>query len=159
MQHATIQIAPIHKSAVAPLGRSLAFDTFTGRMSDWWFPGQGIGPTPFKAIIVEPHAGGRWFEQAEDGTETRWGDVLEWDPPARILLAWRIKPDWKFDPELETLVEIRFEEIDETSTRVTLEHRELARLGEGAQQMAESMAGGWEALLQRFVDLAHQLDK
>ena len=159
MQHATIQIAPIHKSAVAPLGRTQAFDVFTGRMGEWWFPGQGIGPTPFKAIILEPRVGGRWFERAEDGTETLWGDVLEWDPPARILLAWRIKPDWKFDPELETLVEISFEELDETSTRVTLEHRELARLGEGARQMAESMAGGWEALLQRFVDLTHFLEK
>jgi uncharacterized protein YndB with AHSA1/START domain len=159
VNHATIRLAPIQKSGVVPLPQARAFEIFTGRMSDWWFPGQGIGPTPFKAIVLEPQVGGRWFERAEDSVETLWGDVLEWSPPSKILLAWRIGPDWKFNPELETLLEIRFERIDDASTKVILEHRELGRLGDGAQQMAESMTGGWEALLQRFVDLAHQLGK
>jgi uncharacterized protein YndB with AHSA1/START domain len=127
-----------------------AFDLFTTRMAEWWFSGQGIGPTPFKEIVLEPRPGGRWFERGEDGQETQWGDVLEWEPPRRVLLAWRIDANWKFDPGLETHLEITFSEVSPNTTQVLLEHRNLDRLGEAGRKTAKAMDGGWGKLLERF---------
>lgn len=150
----TIKPAPIRKEANAPLPQARAFEVFTQHIGRWWFPGQGIGPSPFKDIIIEPRVGGRWFERAADGLETDWGDVLAWEPPGRVVLAWRIGPDWKFAPAISTELEIRFEAVDATSTRVSLEHRELDGLGPDGRAMAEAMDGGWGALLGRFVEFA-----
>jgi uncharacterized protein YndB with AHSA1/START domain len=146
--------APIRKSTIVNAPRDRAFDLFTGRMTEWWFPGKGIGQNPFKEITLEPRRGGRWFERAEDGAETNWGEVLLWDRPGRVVLAWRINASWKFDPDLETVLEITFEEISPGATRVSLEHRNLERLGEAGRRSVENMDGGWAALLKRFADLA-----
>lgn len=150
----TIKVAPICKVADVPLSQERAFELFTTRMSEWWFHGQGIGAKPYVAIGIEPRTGGRWFERAADGVETQWGDVLEWEPPTRILLAWRIASSWRFDPDLETHLEIKFEALEPRLTRVSLEHRNLDRLGEAGRGMAQAMNSGWGALLQRFVELA-----
>jgi uncharacterized protein YndB with AHSA1/START domain len=153
MSARTITVAPIQQSVVVTVSRERAFDLFAGRMTEWWKIGDGIGPSPFKQLVLEPRQGGRWFEVAEDGTETNWGEVLAWDRPARLLLAWRIDANWTFDPKLETTLEITFEAIDPGSTRVRLEHRDLERLGESGRKTAETMREGWGKLLRRFADL------
>ena len=156
MNARTITVAPIHQDVVVSVGRERAFDLFTNRMTDWWFTGEGVGPSPFKQLVLEPRQGGRWFEVADDGGETPWGEVLEWDPPTRLLLAWRIDGSWKFNPDVETSLEITFEAIDPGSTRVRLEHRDLERLGKSGGKAIETMRTGWGKLLGRFGDLSHR---
>jgi uncharacterized protein YndB with AHSA1/START domain len=58
-----------------------------------------------------------------DGVECEVGKVLVWDPPARLVLGWQLTPDWKFDPDLITVVEVRFIPEGGGATRVELEHR------------------------------------
>ncbi len=41
-------------------------------------------------IVYEPFDGGRWFERGADGSETDWGQVVHWDPPRRLVLAWMV---------------------------------------------------------------------
>jgi uncharacterized protein YndB with AHSA1/START domain len=149
----TIVVSPIRQSIVVSVSRERAFDLFTSRMADWWFTGEGIGPRPFRQLVLEPRKGGRWFERAEDGAETNWGEVLDWDRPARVLLAWQIDGAWKFDPDLVTSLEITFEEMDANSTCVRLEHRDLERLGMSGGKAVETMREGWGKLLGRFADL------
>lgn len=156
MSTKTILPAPIRKEIIVRASQGKTFELFTSRMSQWWFPGNGIGASPFKEIVLEPRKGGRWFERAEDGTETNWGDVLEWEPPSRVLLAWRIDGKWKFDPRLETTLEISFENAGANTTRVLLEHRNLDRLGEAGLKAAEAMDGGWGKLLERFVSFVDE---
>ena len=81
---------------------------FTNNVIKWWPPTYTIGASPMKEVIMEARAGGRWFEIGEDGSQCQWGDMLEWNPPGRLLLAWRIGMDWQFDPELLTEVEVTF---------------------------------------------------
>jgi uncharacterized protein YndB with AHSA1/START domain len=152
----TIVPAPIRKEIVVRASQAKTFELFTSRMGQWWFHGNGIGASPFKEIVLQPRKGGRWFERAQDGTETNWGDVLEWEPPARVLLAWRIDGTWKFDPRLETALEISFEDIGRGMTRVRLEHRDLGRLGEAGLKTVEAMDGGWGKLLERFGSLVER---
>jgi uncharacterized protein YndB with AHSA1/START domain len=95
--------------------------------------------------------GGRWFERGEDGSECDWGKVLAWEPPDRIVLAWQIDAQWRFDVNLVTEVEVRFIPEGQT-TRVELEHRNIERLGAQADEARAALdsSGGWSGLLERY---------
>ena len=151
----TITPAPIQKEIRVKASPARAFEIFTAGMSRWWLKTHTINPTksPLKDIIMEPRQGGRWFERGEDGSECQWGKVLAWEPPARLLLAWQINGAWKFDPGLVTEVEIRFTP-DGNGTKVELEHRDLARLGDAAEALREAFQRGWGSLLEEFATKA-----
>ena len=59
-------------------------------------------------MIVEPRAGGRWYEIAGDGRECDWGRVLHWQPPGRLVLVWGLTAEWRYDPGFHTEVEVTF---------------------------------------------------
>jgi uncharacterized protein YndB with AHSA1/START domain/uncharacterized protein YciI len=130
-----------------------AFDVFTAGIDRWW-PRQGysIGSAALREAVLEPRAGGRWFERGEDGSECDWGRVLVWDPPHRLVLAWQISHDWAFDPTLVTEVDVRFTAQPDGRTRIDLEHRHLDRYGEHAAQMREAYdsPNGWQGLLDGY---------
>lgn len=105
---ATISPSPVRRSVTVKASPARAFEVFTSGFSSWWPKTHSIGTVPLKTAIIEPRAGGRWYETGEDGSECPWGDVIAWEPPQRIVLAWRIGTDWKFDPDLLTEVEVRF---------------------------------------------------
>ena len=79
--------------------------------------------------------------------------MLEIDRPNRILLAWQLTPEWKYDPDpaSATEVEVTFE-AEQDQTRVTLEHRGFEIHGEDGAAMRESVSseGGWPALLELY---------
>ena len=147
----TIRPAPLRKRVSVKVPQARAFEIFTAGMSRWWLKTHTINPTksPIREILVEPRAGGRWFERGEDGSECDWGKVIAWEPPARLLLAWQITGQWRFDPNLVTEVEVRFTP-DGEGTTVELEHRHLERLGDTAAAMREAFEGGWTSLLESF---------
>jgi uncharacterized protein YndB with AHSA1/START domain len=145
-------IAPIVQTIEVKVPPARAFAAFTGRMGDWW-QGGTIGKAPQVAIEMEPRPGGRWFERDAGGVETDWGRVLAWEPPSRLLLAWQIDAQWRYDPDLRTELELRFEPVA-GGTRVTLEHRGLERLGSDAARIAGLLATGWPGQLAGFAALA-----
>jgi len=148
-----VTIAPIVQSAVVDVPPARAFSLFAELMGEWWARGKTVGNKPHEAIVIEPMPGGRWFERDADGNETMWGNVIEWAPPHRLLLAWRLGPDFAYDPKLETELEITFEPEGD-GTRVTLEHRHLERLGARAREIAEKLGNGWPGVFVRFTDFA-----
>src|SRR5439155_20279150 len=95
---------------------------------------------------------GRWYQTGIDGSECDTGKVVVWEPPTRLVLAWQITPEWTFDPDLITEVELRFTAEGEGVTRVELEHRNLERVGENpeATRTAVDSPGGWTAILESF---------
>jgi len=147
-------IAPVIRSIDVKVAPDRAFDLFATRMSLWWPRGKTIGKRPHAEIVLEPWPGGRWFERDDDGQETRWGQVLEWQPPSRLLLGWQIGADWTYVPDLLTEVELTFAANDGGGTRVTLEHRKLERLGADAERIAEALGGGWPPRLAGFAAYA-----
>src|ERR1700738_2810923 len=96
-----IKPAPVRKSISVKAAPERAFRVFTAEMTRWWRPDHHIGKSPLKAAVVEPRAGGRWYEVGEDGTTCEWGKVLVWEPPARIVFAWQLTGEWKYDPILQ----------------------------------------------------------
>lgn len=143
----------VRKEITVEVSQARAFRAFTEEHGAWWpLATHHIGEKDAVTAVMEPHAGGRWFERAADGTECQWGRVLVWDPPGRIVLAWQIGANWKHDPDFVTEVEVRFVVLGPALTRVELEHRQLERFGEGAEAMrgAFESDGGWNGMLKLF---------
>jgi uncharacterized protein YndB with AHSA1/START domain len=73
--------------------------------------------------------------------------------PERLLLAWHLSPEWKFDPDASkaTEIEVTFRAENE-GTKVTLEHRGFEVHGEAGAAMRESVnsEGGWPSLLELY---------
>ena len=90
------------------------------------------------------------YERGEDGSESEWGKVLHWEPPARLILAWQIDGSWKYNPACVTEVEINFTALGAQQTRVDLEHRHLERLGDNASAVRELLNSGWGGILELY---------
>ena len=147
----------VRKVVTVEAPQATAWRVFTEGMSTWWPLAQyKIGQANAVAAIVEPFAGGRWYERGEDGSTCDWGRVVAWEPPARLVLTWDIGADWKYDPVLGTELEIRFIAEGDRRTRVELEHRRLDRYGARRDEMREifDKGGDWGRLLARFAEVA-----
>jgi uncharacterized protein YndB with AHSA1/START domain len=149
-----MSIAPIVRSVQVKAPPARAFDLFAGHMDRWWPKGRTIGGNPHVALVIEPRAGGRWFERDADGEETEWGKVLAWEPPSRLLLAWQINSQWAHDADCQTEVELTFTPAEGGGTVVTLEHRNLERFGADAARHADLLGGGWPGFLGGFAQYA-----
>ena len=122
-------------------------------MARWWRPEHHIAKTPFVDLVVEPRTGGRWFERDKDGAECDWGRVLVWQPPERLIFAWQITAEWQYDPDFVTELEVRFVAEGNGETRVELEHRDLEKFGDKAEEIRAlfDSPGGWKGALAAFV--------
>lgn len=145
-------------SVLVPLDQDAAFELFADRFTEWWpKDSHHIADSAAADAFLEPREGGRWYERSEEGSECEWGHVKEIDRPNRILLAWQLTPEWRFDPDESraTEVEVTFNS-EANGTRVTLEHRGFEVHGEAGVGMRESVSseGGWSQLLQLYRDAA-----
>jgi uncharacterized protein YndB with AHSA1/START domain len=131
-----------------------AFEVFTAGFDSWWPRTHHIGKSPMTEAIIEGRAGGRCYSRQEDGTDCPWGQVLVWEPPHRLVIAWQITHRWGFEPDLTRAseVEIRFIDAGAGQTRIELEHRHFERMGPdgAAMRTAVSAPGGWGTLLDLF---------
>jgi uncharacterized protein YndB with AHSA1/START domain len=146
----TISPAPVRKSLVVAADVHRSFEVFTSRMGSWWPRTKTLGSSPPVAVVIEPRPGGRWYERGEDGSECEWGKVLQWEPPALLVLAWQIDGKWKYNPACITEVELNFTAVSAIQTRVDFEHRHLERLGENAQAIRDMLNSGWGGLLDLY---------
>ena len=150
MSTPTIKLAPVQKTLVVRSDVERAFTVFTSRMGSWWPRSHSTGSAPLVNVIVQPRAGGRWYERGEDGSESEWGKVLQWEPPARVVLAWQLDGTWKYNPACVTEVEINFTALGAQGTRVDLEHRHLERLGDNASAVRELLNSGWGGIIELY---------
>ena len=148
--------APVRRSIVVKAEPARAFDIFTARIGQWWPRNHSIGASPLQTVTIEPFAGGRWYETGADGAECPWGHVLAWEPPQRLLLAWQIGGDWRFDPDLITELEITLTADGEKLTRIDLEHRNIERLGDRAEAARAGLESpnGWGGVLGEYARCA-----
>jgi len=152
----TASSAPLRRSVKVTAGPDRAFELFT--KFAWWPKAYSIlaSKSPQAAVLIEPRAGGRWFERGEDGSEADWGKVIAIEKPSRLVVTWQLGPDYLYHPEFPTEVEMTFAADHPKGTTVTLEHRHFDRFGAEGEAMRASVAGpqGWEALLQGYADAA-----
>ena len=154
-----LAIEPVRRSIEVEVPAAQAFELYTSEIALWWAKEHFIGKEPFVEVVMEPFAGGRYYEVAADGTQCDWGKVLVWEPPLRVVTSWHIGGDWKFHPEMEKAseVEVRFVPLGDLACRVELEHRYFER-HDGGENVAMGVAspGGWTKTLESFKAVAGQ---
>ena len=149
-------IEPIHATTTVRRAPQDAFRVFTRDMGTWW-PSQihsiavdeYDGKVKTEAIVCEEREGGRIYEVMSDGAEAAWATVLTWDPPRRVVLAW--KPTLAEGPSTE--LEVTFTPEGD-GTRVELEHRGWERLGDRAEEARSQYGEGWAPILALYAGAA-----
>jgi uncharacterized protein YndB with AHSA1/START domain len=145
-------ITPVRYELTVPISTDQAFKLFTEGFNSWWI-GHHIGKADLQEAVLEPKAGGRWYERGVDGTECEWGKVLVFDPPGRLVITWQINAQWEYDsdPDHASEIEVLFTEHD-GQTKVDFQHRYIERLGAGAEDLAATVSkpDGWPGILDLF---------
>jgi uncharacterized protein YndB with AHSA1/START domain len=157
----TVEVVRRTITVAAPPDR--AFRVFADQLGSWWPREYHIGAEDMADFIVEPRAGGRWYELGVDGAECNTGTVLAYEPPVRLVLAWHLDENWQYDPDPEhaSEVEVRFTADEQGGTRVDLEHRGFQRHGIGGPAVRGSVdsPGGWDFCLARYLDAFDAAEK
>jgi uncharacterized protein YndB with AHSA1/START domain len=148
---------PIRRTVRVQCSIDRAFRVFTERMGTWWplethsiAVDQELGQKA-ETLRVDTRKGGRIQEVLEDGSTRVWGDVVAWEPPHRVVFAW--KPNDRPTPPTE--VEVRFSPESDV-TLVELEHRGWDRLGDVADEIRPlyDSEAGWTMVLGRYRNAA-----
>lgn len=132
-----------------------AFAVFTSQIDTWWPRPYRLGTAERANLVIEPHIGGRWYEQGTDGSEADWGKVLVWEPPRHLVLSNQVGVSFtpQTDPERASRVDVQFVADGPNRTIVTLVHSQFERHGEGWQNLRDAVAhegGGWPGLLRAY---------
>jgi uncharacterized protein YndB with AHSA1/START domain len=135
--------------------RDVVFSVFTEEIDAWWRHGKRYRMGEPSVMQLEPGVGGRLVETVKKGERERtyeMGRITAWDPPARLVIAWRAVNFSTSDPATE--VEVKFDRAIGHSgegTLVTLEHRGWSRVradhpvrhGEEAKTFIATMGRWW----------------
>ncbi|GLY54549.1 SRPBCC family protein [Lentzea sp. NBRC 102530] len=143
----------VRRSVLVNAGADHAFKVFTEKFVTWWPAAHHISDAALEDVVVEPRAGGRWYEVDQNGAECDWGRVKAWEPPSRLLLAWHLDGDWDYDPDpaRASEVEITFT-AEGDGTRVELVHRDFERHFVKPERVRDGVGGegGWGGILLGF---------
>jgi uncharacterized protein YndB with AHSA1/START domain len=139
-------IDPLRIRFVVDCTAEHAFETWTERASAWWPQEHTVSHERGSQIVFEPRSGGRIFERTASGDEISWGEIVTWEPPHRLRYLWHIATD----PANATDVEIVFRELEDSRTRVEIEHGGWDRLGEGGHHWRDANIAGWDGVVPSY---------
>jgi hypothetical protein len=147
VRHSIVVEAPIDK----------AFRVFVEDFGRFKPPEHNLLGSEIAETVFEEYVGGALFDRGIDGSECRWGRVLAFEPPHRVVVSWDISPTWQVesDPDRTSEFEVHFVSETPVRTRVELEHRHLERHGEGWEGVRDGVDAdqGWPLYLRRYADL------
>jgi uncharacterized protein YndB with AHSA1/START domain len=145
-------IAPVRKQLLVAAPQAHCFAVFTDMTSWWPLATHHTGEVDAAASVIEPSAGGRWYELGVDGSTCEIGRALAWEPPDRLVLAWELDEEFRHDAAKGSVIEVRFTAEGPDQTRVELEHRGLDVYGPDAARMRDvfDSPDGWNGLLELF---------
>ncbi len=132
-----------------------AFEAFTAEIGQWWKPNGLFAFTPREPGLLSFEGAERLIETRAGGKVFEIGKVTVWEPGARLVVGWR---QARFGPEMATQVEVTFEPVGESETRVTVTHTgwdtvpqaHVARHGFPLQHFQARHGEWWRELLGRL---------
>jgi uncharacterized protein YndB with AHSA1/START domain len=119
-----------------------AFRVFTEQIGDWWPLEHYSVLEGVQTVVFEDD---RIVERAADGSESVWGEILDFEVAGRLRFTWHPGRD-DADP---TEVEVTFA-ADGDGTAVTLVHSGWERLSEERRAGRTDYENGWPGVLDRF---------
>ena len=131
-----------------------AFRIYTERQVEWQPPGHLAIKNP-ESITMEPWVGGRFYERGADGAEVGKGTIIEWAPPGRVAVTWRVGPGWRPAPDDEnaSVIVIEFKPAGPDSTEVVFTYTHLERHGEMAPMLRAAIANpGPDSAVERYAE-------
>ncbi len=147
----------IRHSVVVDAAIDDAFKVFTEDFGRFKPPEHNMLGVEIAQTVFEPRVGGSLYDRGVDGSECRWGRVLAYEPPHRLVVSWDISPSWQIETDLDKTSEVEVQFIVEAPgrTRVALEHRNLERHGQGWEGVRQGVDGdqGWPLYLKRYAEL------
>lgn len=127
-----------------------AFDLFAHRTAAWWPIGRDPNMHSRRKIILEPHANGRFYETNANGDEKLWGNVVAYVRPRTLVINWRLDAEFAANDGAATDLEIFFAGGVDGSSRVTIIHSALDRLGGHAATVRGVVNHRWDNILSSF---------
>jgi uncharacterized protein YndB with AHSA1/START domain len=149
-------IAAVNDEATSPIAYEYslrcsaehAFDTYTGRISEWWDPRYTANAETLQGVTIEPYVGGRVYATHSDIDKDDWGEVTVWEPGRRLVHTFTLAQDARNPSE----VTVEFAPHDGAGTGCTL------RFAHGGWTEANAAVrekfSDWPVMLDRFVALA-----
>jgi uncharacterized protein YndB with AHSA1/START domain len=141
---AALSVGPITLDLVLPCSADHAFDTYTGRIGEWWDPAYTANAETLEAVTIEPRVGGRVFATHRDLGEHVWGEVTVWEPGRRLVHTFTLAQDSAHPTE----VAVEFAPSPDGST-VFFAHGGWT----DANAKERARFGDWPVLLGRFAAL------
>lgn len=136
----------ITKSVTVNCSAEHAFNVFVNRIGGWWpLASHAVSAADAKAALdatIEPKVGGEVYETKHDGTRSKWGTVLEFDPFSKFAMSWHPGPN----VDKPTRVEVEFSPVDNT-TVVTLTHSGWEIWGDEGAEKIKGYSAGWGMML------------
>lgn len=132
-----------------------AFATFTERIHEWWplathsIDSGETGSAP-QTVVFQGGAGGQIFERTKNGEDLKWADVVAYEPPHRLVLAWNPSRE-RERPSTE--IEVTFTDVG-GKTHVELVHGGWERLGDRAAESRRGYGRGWVSVLEAYAERA-----
>lgn len=127
----------IRKELFLALPPARAFALFTLRISEWWPPERRHTQGPGSRIVLDP--AGPFYEESADGKRVELGQVVAFEPSARLLLDWYPGTD----RDHPTRVEITFQGEGD-GTRIHLQHGPTAASQALFPLRAPRYDGSWD---------------
>ncbi|MBD5784956.1 SRPBCC domain-containing protein [Cellulosimicrobium terreum] len=139
-----MSLAPIVHELRLACPVEVAFETYTGRIGEWWPPRFTADARTFSGFSVEPALGGR-LVVSHGATDHEWGRVTLWEPATHLAHTFSFgQPDGR-----ASLVRLDLREHG-TGTAIRLEHSGWAP---GTERVRARFAD-WPHILSRFALLA-----
>lgn len=144
MSHTLSTIPDVAKSVTVDVAIDTAFTVFTTHMSLWWPPTHKILPVERVGVVMQPKAGGRYFEWGTDGDELDWGRVEVFHPLSRVELTWRIGRSFQHLPAEApcSRIVVTFSALSPERTEVHLIHTDFEALGAEDGEWLRSVLDG-----------------
>lgn len=137
--------SPITHEYLLSCSAEHAFDTYTGRIADWWDPRYTANPETLEAVMIEPRVGGRVYAMHRDLGEHDWGEVIVWEPGHTLVHTFTLAQD----PTCPSEVAVEFASSEGGGSTVRFAHGGWTEVN----AVVRAKFGDWAVMLDRFAAL------